>query len=102
MYFLCITKCLNVERNSALFLILFGFLLLILCLSEITAEGRRITKLDQILLNGNNIAIVSEIHWFLFIHALPDETIYKSKVRPFIMLEFFSIVFNFTECIFYH
>nr|XP_034886859.1 sm-like protein LSM5 isoform X1 [Populus alba] len=24
---------------------------------EITAEGRRITKLDQILLNGNNIAI---------------------------------------------
>lgn len=27
--------------------------------SEITPEGRRITKLDQILLNGNNIAIVS-------------------------------------------
>lgn len=27
--------------------------------SEITSEGRRITKLDQILLNGNNIAIVS-------------------------------------------
>ncbi|KAK1323288.1 hypothetical protein QJS10_CPA02g01431 [Acorus calamus] len=26
--------------------------------SEITAEGRRITKLDQILLNGNNIAIL--------------------------------------------
>ncbi|XP_057783607.1 sm-like protein LSM5 isoform X1 [Salvia miltiorrhiza] len=26
---------------------------------EITSEGRRITKLDQILLNGNNIAIVS-------------------------------------------
>ncbi|KAH0464549.1 hypothetical protein IEQ34_007335 [Dendrobium chrysotoxum] len=26
---------------------------------EITAEGRRITKLDQILLNGNNIAIVN-------------------------------------------
>ncbi|XP_059626137.1 sm-like protein LSM5 [Cornus florida] len=26
---------------------------------EITAEGRRITKLDQILLNGNNIAIVT-------------------------------------------
>ncbi|KAJ8767373.1 hypothetical protein K2173_017417 [Erythroxylum novogranatense] len=25
---------------------------------EITAEGRRITKLDQILLNGNNIAIL--------------------------------------------
>ncbi|KAH7517513.1 hypothetical protein FEM48_Zijuj09G0072800 [Ziziphus jujuba var. spinosa] len=32
----------------------FNFLLHI----EITAEGRRITKLDQILLNGNNIAIV--------------------------------------------
>jgi len=28
--------------------------------SEITAEGRRVTKLDQILLNGNNIAIVSK------------------------------------------
>ncbi|KAF3946036.1 hypothetical protein CMV_027652, partial [Castanea mollissima] len=26
--------------------------------SEITAEGRRITELDQILLNGNNIAIL--------------------------------------------
>ncbi|GAV81357.1 LSM domain-containing protein [Cephalotus follicularis] len=26
---------------------------------EITAEGRRITKLDQILLNGNNIAILN-------------------------------------------
>jgi U6 snRNA-associated Sm-like protein LSm5 len=25
---------------------------------EITAEGRRVTKLDQILLNGNNIAIL--------------------------------------------
>lgn len=30
--------------------------------SEITSEGRRITKLDQILLNGNNIAIVSILH----------------------------------------
>ncbi|KAH1250426.1 Sm-like protein LSM5 [Glycine max] len=29
-----------------------------LCDNEITAEGRRITKLDQILLNGNNIAIL--------------------------------------------
>lgn len=37
-------------------------LLLILLYSEITAEGRRITKLDQILLNGNNIAIVSAWH----------------------------------------
>ena len=26
--------------------------------SEITAEGKRITKLDQILLNGNNVALV--------------------------------------------
>ncbi|NWX89613.1 LSM5 protein, partial [Nothoprocta pentlandii] len=26
--------------------------------SEITPEGRRITKLDQILLNGNNITMV--------------------------------------------
>jgi len=26
--------------------------------SEITAEGQRVTKLDQILLNGNNIALV--------------------------------------------
>ena len=30
----------------------------VLLCSEYTAEGRRITKLDQILLNGNNIAIV--------------------------------------------
>ncbi|KAL9254344.1 Sm-like protein [Drosera capensis] len=30
---------------------------------EITAEGRRITKLDQILLNGNNIAIVTGSWW---------------------------------------
>lgn len=45
-------------------LYLFRFLFLmfvarVLLFSEITAEGRRITKLDQILLNGNNIAIVS-------------------------------------------
>ena len=25
---------------------------------EITAEGKRVTKLDQILLNGNNVALV--------------------------------------------
>lgn len=31
-----------------------------LCFSEITPEGRRITKLDQILLNGNNITMVRE------------------------------------------
>uniref|UniRef100_A0A8C1ZB11 U6 snRNA-associated Sm-like protein LSm5 n=1 Tax=Cyprinus carpio TaxID=7962 RepID=A0A8C1ZB11_CYPCA len=29
-----------------------------LCVSEITPEGRRITKLDQILLNGNNITML--------------------------------------------
>ncbi|XP_057497680.1 sm-like protein LSM5 [Actinidia eriantha] len=34
---------------------------------EITSEGRRITKLDQILLNGNNIAIVSIIIYRLVI-----------------------------------
>ncbi|KAG7231307.1 hypothetical protein INR49_012145, partial [Caranx melampygus] len=28
------------------------------CSSEITPEGRRITKLDQILLNGNNITML--------------------------------------------
>ena len=44
------------------------FMALYMCYSEITAEGRRITKLDQILLNGNNIAIVSEIWWVFFIH----------------------------------
>lgn len=26
--------------------------------SEITAEGKRVTKLDQILLNGNNVAVL--------------------------------------------
>ena len=26
--------------------------------SEITAEGKRVTKLDQILLNGNNVAML--------------------------------------------
>ena len=29
-----------------------------LCCSEITPEGKRVTKLDQILLNGNNVALV--------------------------------------------
>ncbi|KAG6717542.1 hypothetical protein I3842_04G105700 [Carya illinoinensis] len=42
---------------------------------EITAEGRRITKLDQILLNGNNIAIVSATLFFI-----PFLAINKSKV----------------------
>ena len=28
---------------------------------ENTAEGRRITKLDQILLNGNNITMVNDL-----------------------------------------
>ena len=26
--------------------------------SEITAEGKRVTKLDQILLNGSNVALL--------------------------------------------
>ena len=30
--------------------------------SEITAEGKKVTKLDSILLNGSNIAIVSRSH----------------------------------------
>ncbi|KAL0001250.1 hypothetical protein SO802_015031 [Lithocarpus litseifolius] len=34
------------------------FMVRISCHSEITTEGRQITKLDQILLNGNNIAIL--------------------------------------------
>lgn len=34
--------------------------------SEITPEGKRVTKLDQILLNGNNIAIVSISYSFWF------------------------------------
>ena len=39
--------------------------------SEITAEGKRITKLDQILLNGNNVALV----YFHPLHCLgPSHT----------------------------
>ncbi|KAK3417742.1 hypothetical protein EUGRSUZ_H03686 [Eucalyptus grandis] len=41
------------------------FLGFIFC--EITSEGRRITKLDQILLNGNNIAIVRNNFFLLLI-----------------------------------
>ena len=32
-------------------------ILFALC-SEITSEGKRVTKLDQILLNGNNVAMM--------------------------------------------
>ncbi|KAL8160606.1 hypothetical protein V2J09_002143 [Rumex salicifolius] len=43
-------------------------------LGEITSEGRRITKLDQILLNGNNIAILvpgaSDLAYYLPHHLL--------------------------------
>ncbi|KAE9452938.1 hypothetical protein C3L33_15157, partial [Rhododendron williamsianum] len=42
----------------------------ILISSEITSEGRRITKLDQILLNGNNIAIVSISHRLFYMPPL--------------------------------
>lgn len=38
--------------------------------SEYTAEGRRITKLDQILLNGNNIAIVRNLDQILVMNGL--------------------------------
>ncbi|KAJ0059958.1 hypothetical protein NL108_017176, partial [Boleophthalmus pectinirostris] len=38
----------------------FVVMYLFFCFSEITPEGRRITKLDQILLNGNNITMVNE------------------------------------------
>jgi len=34
--------------------------------SESTAEGRRITRLDRILLNGNNITMVSaSCNWWI-------------------------------------
>ena len=39
---------------------------------EITAEGKCVTKLDQILLNGNNVALVSAAILMLF-HPLPSE-----------------------------
>nr|CAH7732999.1 unnamed protein product [Callosobruchus chinensis] len=35
---------------------------------ETTPEGRRITKLDQILLNGNNITMV--LFSFIIVHLL--------------------------------
>ncbi|NXM85121.1 LSM5 protein, partial [Oenanthe oenanthe] len=40
-------------------LVLCSYILFLISFSEITPEGRRITKLDQILLNGNNITMVS-------------------------------------------
>ncbi|MBA0640231.1 hypothetical protein Goklo_023187 [Gossypium klotzschianum] len=44
--------------------------------SEITTEGRRITKLDQILLNGNNIAIVSlNDFWSQEAHLIQNEAV---------------------------
>ncbi|MBA0605314.1 hypothetical protein Golax_016787 [Gossypium laxum] len=43
---------------------------------EITTEGRRITKLDQILLNGNNIAIVSlNDFWSQEAHLIQNEAV---------------------------
>ncbi|KAI3430130.1 uncharacterized protein J3R85_008276 [Psidium guajava] len=42
---------------------------------EITTEGRRITKLDQILLNGNNIAILPEV---LVIYQLVSNCLNKT------------------------
>uniref|UniRef100_A0A6I8NTE5 U6 snRNA-associated Sm-like protein LSm5 n=1 Tax=Ornithorhynchus anatinus TaxID=9258 RepID=A0A6I8NTE5_ORNAN len=40
------------------------------CCPEITPEGRRITKLDQILLNGNNITMVRHISCFRYFDLL--------------------------------
>lgn len=40
---------------------------------EATPEGRRITKLDQILLNGNNITMVNIIILNIFLPCLPDQ-----------------------------
>lgn len=46
------------------------------CLSEVTPEGRRITKLDQILLNGNNITMVCEtIFWLLLPLRSPNKSL---------------------------
>lgn len=46
------------------------------CLSEVTPEGRRITKLDQILLNGNNITMVREtIFWLLLPLRSPNKSL---------------------------
>ena len=42
----------------ALIITLYPDFLKIFLFSEITPEGRRITKLDQILLNGNNITML--------------------------------------------
>ncbi|XP_057960237.1 sm-like protein LSM5 isoform X1 [Malania oleifera] len=44
---------------------------------EITSEGRRITKLDQILLNGNNIAIVSRT-----LILTKSTTLYVENFKP--------------------
>lgn len=41
---------------------------------EATPEGRRITRLDQILLNGNNITMVSIAHIFLVLFDNNDLT----------------------------
>lgn len=50
---------------------------------ESTPEGRRITKLDQILLNGNNITMVL---FFLFI---------LKKVEDFVYFIIFICLFTF-------
>ncbi|GAB4841313.1 hypothetical protein Ancab_022039 [Ancistrocladus abbreviatus] len=63
---------------------------------EITAEGRRITKLDQILLNGNNIAIVSKLAG-LFMTGSTDGSKFMVKscfVNPFLSLKIFPVRFG--------
>jgi hypothetical protein len=52
---------------------------------ESTPEGRRITKLDQILLNGNSITMVC-LNRTCILHTL--------KLKPFIV--FFSDIYFFT------
>ncbi|KAH7576320.1 hypothetical protein JRO89_XS01G0035200 [Xanthoceras sorbifolium] len=49
--------------------------------SEITAEGRRITKLDQILLNGNNIAIMCLKLGDVFCNPLVGRLFHHNKKR---------------------
>lgn len=53
---ICFTSVMSFTITNVMFIpLIFS-----LCFSEITPEGRRITKLDQILLNGNNITMVCE------------------------------------------
>lgn len=48
--------------------------------SEATPEGRRVTKLDQILLNGNNITMVNLINFQLTIIICRSWDYNKKKI----------------------